>query len=196
MQRTPDPSQAQSQESASSDHEPALPPATDLAAEGRPDRPDWRMGFVDALSGVELVYGTPPTLMRVLGWMIVCDPPEQTAQEIQRMLGLSAGSVSSAVRELAEVGMIERVRRPLDRHIYYRLRAQGWESVVSERFRAFSELRAVAEEALDAAGSAADGRLHEMRNTYAYLEAATAEVIRDSIERGRMASQKGTKPGD
>jgi DNA-binding transcriptional regulator GbsR (MarR family) len=147
---------------------------------------EWRQRFVEEFGGLILVYGTPRAVMRVLGWMLVSDPPEQTAQEIQEALTLSAGSVSAAVRTLGEVGMLERVARPGDRHIYYRVCAHGWERVLEGRFRAITELRRVADRALQGAGGESDWRLQEMHDTYSHMEAGVARLLRESLERGQI----------
>lgn len=62
-----------------------------------PNELDWRHRFVEDMGGLVLVHGAPRALMRVLGWMVVCEPAEQTATDVQDTLGLSAGSVSTAV---------------------------------------------------------------------------------------------------
>jgi DNA-binding transcriptional regulator GbsR (MarR family) len=156
-----------------------------VAGAAEPDI-DWRLRFVEDFGGLVLVYGTPRAVMRVLGWMVVCDPPEQTAQEIQDRLTLSAGSVSSAVRTLGEAGMLERVARPGDRHIYYRLCAHGWERVLELRFRAFTEIRRVAHRALEGGQEECDRRMMEMRDTFAHIEAGVTALLRESLERGHI----------
>jgi DNA-binding transcriptional regulator GbsR (MarR family) len=153
----------------------------------------WRLRFVEDMGGQVLVHGTPRAVMRVLGWMIVCDPPEQTAGRMQTELSLSAGSVSTSLRTLCEVGIVEKVARPGDRRIYYRLSSPGWERVLESRFRVFTELRRVADRALHAAGDEADDRLHEMRDTYALMEEGTRELLRQSLERN-AGTPSGTTP--
>ncbi len=154
---------------------------------------DWRLRFIEDMGGQVVVHGTPRAVMRVLGWMIVCDPPEQTAPHIQAELSLSAGSVSTSLRTLCDVGIVEKVARPGDRRIYYRVSSPGWERVLESRFRAFTELRRVADRALQAAGDEADDRLHEMRDTYALMEEGTRELLRQSLERN-LGTPAGTTP--
>lgn len=154
---------------------------------------DWRLRFVEDMGGLVLVHGTPRAVMRVLGWMIVCDPPEQAARRIQEGLSLSAGSVSTALRTLCEVGVVEKVARPGDRRIYYRVSSPGWERVLESRFRALTEIRRVADRALDAAGGEADDRLSEMRDTYALMEEGVKELLRLSLERN-AGTPAGTTP--
>ena len=68
--------------------------------------------------------------------------------------------------------------RPGDRHIYYRLCGDGWELVLEARFRAFNEIRRVADRAVAAADGAAGPRLIEMRDTWAFLESGGDELLR------------------
>ncbi len=143
---------------------------------------DWRIRFVEEIGGLPRIHGTPRAVLRVLGWMVVCEPPEQTAPELQDQLGLSAGSVSTALRGLCDAGVLERVARPGDRRIFYRLSPQGWEHALEARFRAFTELRRLAQRALDAAGEN-DDRLVEMRDVFADMETGVAALIRQSSER-------------
>jgi DNA-binding transcriptional regulator GbsR (MarR family) len=163
------------------------------AVNTNPSTAGWRLRFVEDMGGQVLVHGAPRAVMRVLGWMIVCDPPQQTAAHIQEELSLSAGSVSTALRALCEVGVVEKVARPGDRRIYYRVSSPGWERVLESRFRAFTELRRVADRAIHAAGDEADDRLHEMRDTYALMEEGTRELLRQSLERN-AGTPAGTTP--
>lgn len=155
---------------------------------------DWRRGFVEDMGGMVLVNGAPRALMRVLGWMVVCEPCDQTAADVQGELGLSAGSVSTSLRYLGEIGLVERVSRPGDRRIFYRMNTDGWEVMLQQRFRAFNEIREVAEKAVAAAAGQANDRLHEMRDTWAFLEASSAEILVASRARrdGAAAPRGGT----
>jgi DNA-binding transcriptional regulator GbsR (MarR family) len=66
--------------------------------------------------------GLPPMAGRVAGWLLVCDPPHQTAGELAEVLGASAGSVSSMTRLLIQCGLVERVAVPGQRATTYRIR--------------------------------------------------------------------------
>ena len=162
----------------------------------KPDaQADWRLRFVEDMGGLTLVAGLPRAVMRVLGWMIVSEPREQTAGDIQRDLNLSAGSVSTAVRELCDVGMLERIARPGDRRIHYRLSARGWAAGFESRFRILTELRRVAGRALDHAEGEADERLQWMHDLFAVMEAAIVEALRTSVaELEALEAPEGTTP--
>lgn len=155
--------------------------------------PDWRGQFVEAMSGLVLVHGTPRAWLRVLGWMIVCDPDEQPASSIQGALGLSAGTVSVAVRGLADAGLLERVNRPGDRRIYHRINTHGWERVLEARFRALTEMRELADQAIAASGGG-DERLSDMRDTIAKVEEGVHALLRERRERPGDAGAPGPRP--
>ncbi len=154
---------------------------------------DWREEFVEAMSSLALVHGTPRAVRRVLGWMVVCEPMEQTAFAIQEALGLSAGTVSVTVRLLADAGLLERVTRPGDRRVYHRINTNGWERVLETRFAALTEMREVADRAIEASGGGdEDGRLKEMRDTFATVEDGVRRLLRAREARDDVAP--GTTP--
>jgi DNA-binding Lrp family transcriptional regulator len=55
-------------------------------------------------------YGLPPVTGRVFGWLLICDPPEQTAAEIAEALQTSRSAVGSAIASLENQGQILRTR--------------------------------------------------------------------------------------
>jgi DNA-binding MarR family transcriptional regulator len=55
-------------------------------------------------------YGLPPVTGRVTGWLLICDPPEQTAAAIAEALQTSRSAVGSAVGALENQGMVQRMR--------------------------------------------------------------------------------------
>jgi len=148
------------------------------------DPGDWRATFVEQVGLVGDDVGLPRTLVRVLGWLVVCEPPYQSAQQIQAGLRLSAGSVSAAVNALARGGLVERVAFPGDRHTYYRIGPDGWKDLMTQRFRAFGEIRRMADRAMAAAGERPDHRLEDMRNFYRWCE----ELFTDPMDRSSASA--------
>ena len=138
---------------------------------------NWRRSFVEDFCELDVVVGMPRASLRVLGWMIVCQPAVQSAQQIMEELSLSAGSVSAAVNALHDDGLLDRVTRTGDRHVYYRLRAQGWDRVLTQRFRSLGEVRRAADRALEASGGEADQRLRELRDLYGRIEFGLSELL-------------------
>jgi DNA-binding transcriptional regulator GbsR (MarR family) len=138
---------------------------------------DWRSAFVEHFGIVGDDMGLPRTMTRVLGWLVVCEPAQQSARQIQDGLGLSAGSVSTGLGGLVRGGLVERLTFPGDRHSYYRVRPGGWRQLLAARVRVLTEIRRIADQAVAAAGAHADHRLPEMRDFYAMCERRFTELL-------------------
>jgi len=53
--------------------------------------------------------GLPAAFGKLMGWLLICDPPQQTSTQLAQALGLSKGSVSTGMRALEQLGMVRRV---------------------------------------------------------------------------------------
>jgi DNA-binding transcriptional ArsR family regulator len=129
--------------------------------------------FVEELGMLlELEAGAPRMVGRALGWLLVCDPPEQSAAELAQTLQASKGSISTATRVLLRMGLIERVRRRGERFDRFRAHPEAWDQVVwrEEQFRA---PRRVLQIGLDALADEPAGRrepLEQLDALYAWWE--------------------------
>lgn len=114
---------------------------------------DEQHAYVDRVATYFAMFGSPRAWGEVLGWLMICEPPEQTQAEIAAALGLSAGTVSTQVRAHVALGMVELVRARGERVQRYRLREGAWFSVMAselERIRALGELARAGEAVLPA----------------------------------------------
>lgn len=143
---------------------------TQHRAKSEPTESNWQETFVEELGALGPEMGLPRATMRITAWMMVCDPPEQSARQIKDGVKLSPAAVSAATRELIAAGMLERVSRPGDRQQYYRLASGSWDAPLQAKLRALSRLRQVADKGIAAAGDRADYRLTEMRDAFAWFE--------------------------
>jgi hypothetical protein len=55
-------------------------------------------------------YGMPPMTGRVAGWLLICDPPQQTTAEIAHALRASRSAVGAAVDMLERFSIVRRTR--------------------------------------------------------------------------------------
>lgn len=78
-------------------------------------------------------YGLPPITGRVLGWLMICDPPEQSAGEIADAIGASRASLTTNMRFLIGSGLVRRLTRPGGRTSYYRIDDGMWDAVIRRR---------------------------------------------------------------
>lgn len=145
--------------------------------------------FVEQMGLLFEQYGASRTVGRVLGWLMVCDPPEQTAGDLVRVLRASKASVSVATRLLAQTGLIERVARPGARSTHFRLRPEAvGTALITERLRAVTLFRAMVERALEALREAPPHRrerLEAMRRLYGFFERELADLL------GRWQADRG-----
>jgi len=86
--------------------------------------------FVDRLGLFMEMLGGPRTMGRVYGWLLICDPAQQSLTELAKTLAVSKASVSTVARQLQEGGMIERLPSSTRQHVY-RVTPGGFASVLN-----------------------------------------------------------------
>jgi DNA-binding transcriptional ArsR family regulator len=134
--------------------------------------------FVDGTgSWLSRAYGIGPMTGRVLGWLLVCDPPEQTAAQLAEALDASRASISGATRMLIGLHLIERRHVRGERADRFRLRPGVWDDQVRDQGTA--EARALLAVGLDALADAPPGRrarLEELDAFYAWWQARSEQL--------------------
>src|SRR5258708_32486457 len=75
-------------------------------------------------------FGLPPITGRILGWLLVCDPPEQSAGEIADAIGASRASLTTSMRLLTAGDLGRRRHRAGGRTTYFRIDDGAGEKVV------------------------------------------------------------------
>jgi DNA-binding transcriptional regulator GbsR (MarR family) len=81
--------------------------------------------FLERWSAILAQEGLPPVAGRLWAWLLVCDPPDQTVEQIAHAIGASRGAISGAVRMLEPSGLIVRTKRRGDRREYWRTSADA-----------------------------------------------------------------------
>lgn len=85
--------------------------------------------FVDRLGLFFELLGATRTMGRVYGWLLICDPPQQSLTALAAALSVSKASISTVARQLLEGGMVERLPSPNRQHLY-RVTPGGFTSVL------------------------------------------------------------------
>lgn len=144
--------------------------------------------------------GLPRMPGRVLGWLLVCEPAHQSAEELAAALRVSSGSVSMAVRMLVQAGAVERYALTGSRRTFYRLRPGFWLREAEEKAKLAAEWRKLADRGLamldDTPGedqAARSLRLEEMRDMYAFLETEYAQIDARWRQRDMNKRAKGKR---
>jgi len=98
-------------------------------------------------------YGLPPITGRVLGWLLICDPPEQSGGEIAEAIGASRASITTNMRLLTASGLVRRRTRPGERTIYFRIEDDAWEKVVRRRIASMVSFLDIAQAGMELVGT-------------------------------------------
>jgi DNA-binding transcriptional regulator GbsR (MarR family) len=137
--------------------------------------------FADDIGLFYEQLGFPRIWGRVLGWLLVCQPDIQSAEELATALHASRGSVSMATQALIRTGMVERQTVRGDRRTYYRIRPGAWTTVFEDQTRIATELRGLAERGLillnDEPAEQRD-RMEELHDLAAFYEREAAILIK------------------
>ncbi len=163
-------------------------------AHGTRPRPgdDERLAFIEEVGLAFEAQGLPRMAGRILGALLVADPPEQSAEELAGTLRASRGSMSTMTRMLEQIGLIDRVSKPGERRIYYRNSPDAWHQRMRESIDPIRTMRELADKGLRLMRGAPDDVLRgliDMRRFYAYWETAMPAVLaawHEASERGEL----------
>ena len=137
--------------------------------------------------------GMPRMAGRILGWLLISDPPHQSTEQITKALIASKGSISTMTRLLIQIGLIERLSLPGVRHDYFRLRSDAWQYMIGRGLtEEIKMVRQLADRGLELLGDktpVTKNWLEEMRDVYTFLEHEFPTLL----ERWEKERQKVTK---
>jgi DNA-binding transcriptional regulator GbsR (MarR family) len=146
--------------------------------------------FIDATGDwVAGSYGLSRMTGRVFAWLLVCDPPEQTAAQLAEALEASKGSISGATNTLVRFRFVERVHIRGERADRFRLRPGAWDEQLRDPgTEAARALVAQGLEALAGEPPARRARLEEMDALYAWYQSRMPALLDEwqEYKRGRL----------
>lgn len=125
---------------------------------------------------------------RMVGLLLISNPPEQTTNDIGETLGMSKGSVSTMTRLLMQMGMIEKVSPFGSKRDYYRIHPRVSERMLQARQGEFEQLLSLVEqglEILDAEDESSRQRLVEL-STMCKIVVAEVPKLVDQIQTARQ----------
>ncbi|MBP8250919.1 MAG: MarR family transcriptional regulator [Herpetosiphon sp.] len=131
------------------------------------------MHYVERVAFLYEAAGMPRMAGRILGWLLICDPPAQNAADLAHVLQASKGSISSMTRLLLQFRLIDRVSIPGDRRDYFILRTDLWFDLVWQKLHGMNIFRQLADDGLALLRNApaeTQQRLEEIRKIYAFFE--------------------------
>ena len=154
------------------------------------------LGFIEEVGVVFEQTGLPRMAGRVLGWLLISDPPYQSPDELAGILMASKGSISTMARLLMQIGLIERFGMPGVRHGYFRLRQDAWRHMIGhglgDEIQMFRQVAEHGLELVKSKPSTSRKWLEEMRAVYAFLE-TELPLLLQRWEKERRKDQLGGK---
>jgi DNA-binding transcriptional regulator GbsR (MarR family) len=136
--------------------------------------------FVEEMGQFLSSLGMTPMSGRMWGWLLICDPPEQTAGDIAAALHASRGAISGTARLLATSGLIRRGTRPRDRREYFSAPPEALDSLLGSASAIYHQMRAIAGRGLDAIADRPEEskqRLQEFYDVMGFVEREVPRVV-------------------
>jgi DNA-binding transcriptional regulator GbsR (MarR family) len=136
----------------------------------------------DAAEELALVlanHGLQRMTARVLASLLFTKQATMTMGELADRLQASSGAISTALRMLTSVGLVERVPAPASRRDHYRLRNDAWAVLYTNQNEVIGAMLKAAEAGIATTGtkSPAGQRLIQMRDFYAFLLAEIPALL-------------------
>jgi len=128
--------------------------------------------FIEEAGVLFEYFGTTRMIGRIFGWLIVCRPSRQTAKQIAEALDASAGSVSTSLKLLLQIGFIEKIGITGDRCSYYKVDNEALKKVFTNKSRGIDQLVALSEKGLRIASEYSEEekqRLKDMHDIYSWF---------------------------
>jgi DNA-binding transcriptional regulator GbsR (MarR family) len=153
--------------------------------------------FVERWSRILSAEGLPPVAGRLWAWLLVCEPREQSVDDIAEAIGASRGAISGAVRWLEPSGLIHRTRRPGDRRDYWSVTDESAIRTLENRQRAMRPSLDTLETAMAALSDRDDGSLQRLRDVHE-LYLVMVDVVNIAVkefETRRAATPAGVPAG-
>ncbi|MFE0020829.1 GbsR/MarR family transcriptional regulator [Amycolatopsis sp. NPDC059021] len=124
-------------------------------------------------------YGLQRMTARVLAMLLFVEQETVTAGELAELLEASPGSISTALKSLSAVGLVEKVPAPGSRREHFRFPDEGWATLMSTQNAVVRQMQDAAETAIQTVGrkSLAGRRLTDMQDFYAYVMREMPAVI-------------------
>jgi DNA-binding transcriptional regulator GbsR (MarR family) len=124
--------------------------------------------------------GLPRMAGRIFGWLLVCEPAEQTSEDLARAVQGSKASMSTMTRLLVDAKLVRRERRPGTRRDVFRVLPGQWQEMWRARMAMVSEITLLAERGMQLLARRApesQARLVELHAQYRFVERVFPEVL-------------------
>jgi len=157
------------------------------------------LAFIEEVGLALEGQGLPRMAGRLLGALLIADPPEQSAEELAETLQASRGSISTMTRLLEGLGLIERVSKPGERRDYFRNKPDAMYQATKTKAGTLTSMRRLAEKGLLLmAGRSPEVRrgLEDMYEFYTFWEREMPRVLERWYRERQGPRQQAEAPAD
>jgi DNA-binding transcriptional regulator GbsR (MarR family) len=144
--------------------------------------------FSDRMGQIFESEGEQRTAGRIFGFLLVSEGVV-SLDHLARALGVSKASASTNARALAQVGILERVSRPGDRHDYYRVTPDLFTRTMTRRLQRWERFNEAVRDARRTIPSQSPGvraRLKAYETGWTYM----MEAMGQALEKWNRAPQR------
>lgn len=115
--------------------------------------------------------GVPPIAGRILGWLMICEPPEQSAAQIATAIGASRASLTTNLQILTTMEVVSRRSRAGERTNYYRVEDGAWEKLVRRQIASLASFCEITNAGIELVGadSPRSARIREAHETMDWM---------------------------
>jgi len=153
-----------------------------------PERYYEQKHFIEDISLYFEQMGLPRMAGRILGVLLISNPPEQSMADLCEVLQASKSAISTTTRLLTEMGLIERVPSAKPREVAFQFKPGGWLVFMRMRLRLMASLHQIAERGLELLKDeppALRERLQEAHDMFSLIEEQLPALLkRVEAERG------------
>src|SRR3954451_16409999 len=151
--------------------------------------------FVEEMGQFLGSIGMTPMAGRMWGWLLICEPVEQTAADIATALQASRGAISGTARLLTSAGLVRRTTHAGDRREYFSAPAEALDSMLASAGAIYRQMREMAERGLAATADRPPetrARLQEFHDVMTFVEQEVPRLIGEFL-RDRAADKQRRK---
>lgn len=144
-----------------------------------------RRDVIDDMGMLWEQLGMPRSEGRIVGCLMLSNAPAMSSADLMGELGMSAASISTSTRRLAEVGFIKRVTQPGRRGNFFKVEDDVWGAFLAGERGYLDKRVAFAEEVLGLLGTEDEGprrRVTNMRDYMGWLRTYHRKMLQDYEE--------------
>jgi DNA-binding transcriptional regulator GbsR (MarR family) len=157
-----------------------MPDGSEVGPGSKDPPKDPLFGYRERFASVLVAAGFAPMAARVFVALLLAESGRLTAAELAEVLQVSPAAVSGAVRYLAQIGLVQKVRVPGSRRDYYLMPDDVWSDMFRLKDQVTDRWAAMVREGIDLVGpdTRAGARLAEHATFFDFVSGELAKVLK------------------